>query len=205
MEDVNLKFETISKEQEKQYYSLKERIDKIGLSAIRDEDEVIDKKVIDAVEDIKESQDDLNDIVMDLTNRFVKLESQVSDQYNQKKEKAEELSCINTIGGDNVHQHKQGQLNEIMIEIEDVQNRVKKQLREVSNEVFDTKRKMDGFVKKNELDEILDAVLIEKGCQFNNKNDNKILDTNSIGTSLEKYYNKEFQIIEKRFVTVNQN
>ena len=57
------------------------------------------EKIVDAVEDIKETQEDMNDILLDITNRFVKLENHVyeekigdnSDEMNDLKTQYDSL------------------------------------------------------------------------------------------------------------------
>jgi hypothetical protein len=128
--------------------------------------------MVDAIEDLKETQEDLNDILLDLTNRFVKLENFVHTSNKemkrslQKIEKEQLLSATNSNGSntekgntantaensDTVGVEKKSKLTEMSIEFEEQTNKIKKQLREVSNELFDNRKKMESYVKIPDFD-----------------------------------------------------
>jgi uncharacterized coiled-coil DUF342 family protein len=128
--------------------------------------------MVDAIEDLKETQDDLNDILLDLTNRFVKLEnfahtsSKEMKRSLQKIEKKQLISATNSNGSntekgntantaensDTVGLEKKSKLTEMSIEFEEQTNKIKKQLREVSNELFDNRKKMESYLKIPDFD-----------------------------------------------------
>jgi hypothetical protein len=128
--------------------------------------------MVDAIEDLKETQDDLNDILLDLTNRFVKLENFAHTSSKEMKrslqqiEKKQLISATNSNGSntekgntvntaensDTVGLEKKSKLTEISIEFEEQTNKIKKQLREVSNELFDNRKKMESYLKIPDFD-----------------------------------------------------
>jgi hypothetical protein len=134
-------------------------------------------QMVDAIEDLKETQDDLNDILLDLTNRFVKLENFVhtsnkemrkslkkreseillnatnSNATNSNGSGTEKANTANTAeNSDTLGLDKKSKLTEITIEFEEQTNKIKKQLREVSNELFDNRKKMESYVKIPDFD-----------------------------------------------------
>ena len=81
-----------------------------------------------------------------------KKEEQLLSATNSNTEKENTVTANTVENSDTLLLEKKSQLAEITIEFEEQTNKIKKQLREVSSELFDNRKKMESYLKIPDFD-----------------------------------------------------